>query len=190
MLHHQGLKPTTQPVVNDDYVLMFNGDLFMDLDLNGQSDTDYLVSLFEKSRDESALRAIMGTLRGPYSLVFYNRSLKKLYFARDPMGRNSLLIGSEKGKLFLSSVSCYDLADLSVEVPPIGLFCLDVEKDELSAFPWYDVESHSFYQEQIEILNTKLKRRLHVSDTDKILLQWLKPVQIVSSFNSLLVKKI
>lgn len=157
----------------------------MDLELYGESDTDHLVSLLAKLRKDSDFREVIGTLRGPYSLVYYNRIWKKLYFARDPMGRNSLLIGSVQGRLFLSSACCYNLADHAAEVPPIGLFCVDVINDKLSVCPWYNIISHPFYQEQIDVLNIKLNKRLEVRETENISLSWLELLQLVSPIESI-----
>lgn len=184
VFHHQGLKPTAQPIVKCNFVLLFNGDLFMDLNLNGQSDTDHLAFLLDNITDESDLRKVIGTLRGPYSLIYYNRTWKKLFFVRDGMGRNSLLIGSVNGNFFVSSVCCYDLADCVAEVPPIGLYCFNVNNNELSVSPWYDTESHPFYEEQIEILNSKIKRSLLVRGGETIFLPWLNLLQIVRHCSS------
>lgn len=153
----------------------------MDLNLNGQSDTDYLVSLLDSVKDESNLKDVIGTLKGPYSFIYYNRAWKKLYFLRDSMGRNSLLVGFYQGSFFVSSVCCYDLADYIAEVPPIGMFCYNLDNSGLSVTPWYDTGSHPFYEEQIDTLSRILQRCL-VKEDETILLPWLNFLQIVSSF--------
>ncbi|XP_063700187.1 asparagine synthetase domain-containing protein CG17486 [Culicoides brevitarsis] len=179
VLHHQGLEPTIQPVVTENFVLLFNGDLFMDLQLDGQSDTDYLKSLLEEVKDENSLKKIFESLRGPYSLILYHKKWKKLYFARDPMGRNSLIIGKINDKVIISSICCYDLADFCMEVPPIGLFSVNLaENGDFSVFPWYETTSHEFYQEQIDVFNTKLKQNLTVFDEKKIILPWLECLEV------------
>uniref|UniRef100_A0A336LXQ2 CSON009715 protein n=1 Tax=Culicoides sonorensis TaxID=179676 RepID=A0A336LXQ2_CULSO len=180
VLHHQGTKPTKQPVINEKYVLLFNGDLFMNLDLaDGRSDTDYLASMINEIQTEHDLYCLLGSLKGPYSLIYYNRGMEKLYFARDPMGRNSLLIGSVHGELVISSVCSYDLAESFMEVPPIGLYCFNINTNELSVVTWYDTNSHSFYQQQINLLLEKVKKPVEINQQEKIHLNWLKPIQIV-----------
>jgi asparagine synthetase B (glutamine-hydrolysing) len=79
-------------------------------------------------------------IKGPFSFVYYNKSSKILYFARDRFGRHSLLfkISNDLKSLLLTSVAVKALKNI-MELPSIGIFMvnLNYEKIQLSCIPWY-----------------------------------------------------
>lgn len=106
VLWQQGSCPTTQPLECDDFVLLFNGDLFMEREDREESDTYFLyLTLMDNSDNEFAFLDTFKSLRGPYSIIIWHKKFQKVYFARDPLGRNSLLIGMDNsGLVYLTSV--------------------------------------------------------------------------------------
>jgi len=75
----------------------------------------------KESRDLSV--DIFDSLEGPYAFVLLDNRTKTVYFARDPLGRRSLLIhrpSQNEPYLLLASVSCgykaaYEFEELSTE---------------------------------------------------------------------------
>ncbi|KAI6031922.1 asparagine synthase-domain-containing protein [Pisolithus microcarpus] len=97
------------------------GDVFEGLNINSEeNDGVKLFSRFRLDCTPDSVPGLLGNVEGPYAFVFYDSSSEKLYFARDPLGRRSLLIHKPSPLfpyLLLSSVS---------ELRTEGIFCLDV----------------------------------------------------------------
>lgn len=150
VLWQQGRQACVQPVESDDAVMLFNGDLYMEFD-GDKSDTEHLFELIEKSQNEDELLSIFKDIIGPFSIICFFRS--KLYFARDSLGRNSLIIGKHEDGIFLSSVVDPENEALeSLELPPLGIFTIDLTTKELCLFPYQDLK-HQHNLEQLELLN-------------------------------------
>ncbi|KAH6883035.1 asparagine synthase-domain-containing protein [Alternaria rosae] len=80
---------------------------------------------------EASMRGVielLSVVRGPYALVFYDASHKRIYYGRDCLGRRSLLQNSTPdGTLVLSSV-CDDASGESwAEVEADGIYVVDLE---------------------------------------------------------------
>lgn len=69
----------------------------------------------------------MTSVKGPYSIIYYDSKEQVLWVGRDPIGRVSLLWKINEEKLIITSVGHKDIADLE-EVPAIGLFKFDLNK--------------------------------------------------------------
>jgi hypothetical protein len=70
---------------------------------------------------------LLSVVRGPYALVFYDASNKRIYYGRDCLGRRSLLQKSTPdGTLVLSSVCDNASGDFWTEVEADGIYVLDV----------------------------------------------------------------
>ncbi|KAF8922342.1 asparagine synthase-domain-containing protein [Mucidula mucida] len=90
------------------------------------------VRLFDMSSDSTVeeLRDLFGSVEGPYAFVFYVKSTNQLLFARDPLGRRSLLIHKPTPSnpyFMLASVACgasdgYSFQDISTE----HIYCLSL----------------------------------------------------------------
>ncbi|KAG1885677.1 asparagine synthase-domain-containing protein [Suillus subluteus] len=118
-LRLRGDEPIVQPHQQDGDVFCWNGEVFEGLDATYTA---------HSAMDD--LPSLLGRIEGPYAFVYYHAESQKLYFARDPLGRRSLLI--HKPSVFnpyflLASVSVgddqgYVMEELSTD----GIFCLDV----------------------------------------------------------------
>ncbi|GAA5843113.1 hypothetical protein JCM9279_001866 [Rhodotorula babjevae] len=91
VLHMRGDNLTTQPLVRDGDVFLWNGEVFDGLEVSphendGQKLFDQ-IQHYGPSRFFAAIRDV----EGPYAFVFYQASTERIYFARDPLGRRSLL---------------------------------------------------------------------------------------------------
>ncbi|KAJ7169626.1 asparagine synthase-domain-containing protein [Mycena filopes] len=130
-LRLRGVNPIVQPHEEDGNVFCWNGEIFggMDIaleendgvklfrDLTGLSTVDEVATLF-------------GSIEGPYAFAYYHAASHRLFFARDPLGRRSLLIHkpSDKNPYFLlASVSsgpdtCCEFEEISTEY----IYCLEL----------------------------------------------------------------
>lgn len=99
----------------------------------------------EKLDSEVELLSLLSSIEGPFAFIFYKAATNKIWFARDCLGRRSLLWQrSEHGPFMLSSVAKAD-QDWE-EVPAHGIYCIDLEstaRSELEAcnksvklYPW------------------------------------------------------
>ncbi|KAI4704459.1 hypothetical protein J4E81_001525 [Alternaria sp. BMP 2799] len=71
---------------------------------------------------------LLSVVRGPYALVFYDASHKRIYYGRDCLGRRSLLQKSTSdGTLVLSSVCDNASGESWAEVEADGIYVVDVE---------------------------------------------------------------
>ncbi|KAF8634020.1 hypothetical protein AX15_001188 [Amanita polypyramis BW_CC] len=75
---------------------------------------------------------LLGTIEGPYAFAFYHKASQKLYFARDPLGRRSLLIHRptlSQPFLMLASVSVGADQSYALEELDTGyVYCLDTQR--------------------------------------------------------------
>lgn len=94
----------TQPVESETHALLFNGDMFNNL--NELSDTKWIFNKFSSADNENMLTNCFKDIQGPYSIIFYDKLKGSIYFARDPLGRNSLLIENNNEHFRILSTSC------------------------------------------------------------------------------------
>lgn len=154
VLWQQGSEACVQPVESDDIVLLFNGDLYLNC-LNGVdgSDTEFLFELISKARTEEELLNIFSTITGPFSIICFFKT--KLYFARDSLGRNSMILGKHREAIFLTSVADPSGDSIeAIELPPLGVFSIDMSTKKAKLFPYQDLNAHPHNLSQLELLNT------------------------------------
>ncbi|KAI0249563.1 asparagine synthase-domain-containing protein [Lactifluus subvellereus] len=124
-LRLRGDAPVAQPHIHEiGDILCWNGEIFEGLDIRPEeNDGIKLSSAMSRLEGTSAIVQLLGTLEGPYAFVYYHRQSKRLFFARDPLGRRSLLVhwpSRELPYLLLASVAIgtndgYHLTELSTE---------------------------------------------------------------------------
>lgn len=123
----------TQPHLKAGNILCWNGEIFdgMPISLN-ENDGVVLMDALSELDDPDAIPKWLGNIEGPYAFVFYHRASQRLYFARDPLGRRSLLVHTPTPTapyLLLTSVSAgaspaYALEELDTDY----IYCLDIRK--------------------------------------------------------------
>ncbi|KAJ8682475.1 hypothetical protein QAD02_018267 [Eretmocerus hayati] len=156
VLWMQGSKPTPQPIVDiDGNVLLWNGDVFGGNLFNRDAcDTDSVSSALRNSTD---IPSTLRTINGPFSVIYYQKSSKKLYFARDRFGRHSLLfrVNHDCNNLLLTSVSVKEVHDI-MELPAIGIFSanLDSTSLEVECSPWF--QPNDWFTEKLSDLQKQL----------------------------------
>jgi len=145
VLHMQGDKMSSQPVAlhataepssEPTAYLSWNGELYdIASTSGGVSDTAYVASCVSRALASpcpaSALGSAMGQWQGPWSALIVDMAARRIWFARDCVGRRSLLLSRGQGSLCLSSVA--DQADTpsparsdAAEVDPGVLFSIEL----------------------------------------------------------------
>lgn len=138
VLHMRGGEhgpPTKQPFVGegpDGDVLLFNGEIFDGLKVciryacprhdsltfwhltcsnqvpPGSNDGQTLFNLLQKEGATNFV-SVIRSIEGPYALVYYQADHRRVYFARDPLGRRSLVMHyptKRNSTIYLSSCAC------------------------------------------------------------------------------------
>ncbi|XP_022222009.2 asparagine synthetase domain-containing protein CG17486-like [Drosophila obscura] len=147
VLWQQGESIQKQPVIEGDCVLLFNGDLYNLEKPDSMSDTLWLAKRLSECHCDEEILAVLKELEGPYCLILYTNQM--LYFARDALGRNSLIIEHNQQGFHLLSTSFYSGIDelSTLELPPLGLYKLKI--DTLSScvlFPWQTLNEYTHHQ--------------------------------------------
>ncbi|THH31989.1 hypothetical protein EUX98_g2193 [Antrodiella citrinella] len=103
-LHLRGNEHISQPHRNDNgHVLCWNGEILIT-----ENDGLKLFDLLRTTRSAEEFRDVLATIEGPYAIVYYHPILRRIFFARDPLGRRSLLIhlpNASNPSIILTSVS-------------------------------------------------------------------------------------
>ncbi|GLB36358.1 putative asparagine synthase [Lyophyllum shimeji] len=132
-LRLRGEGAVVQPHEKDDDVLCWNGEIFDGMDISPEENDG--ARLFEQLRrldTPGQIRDLFASIEGPYAFVYYQASSQRLFFARDPLGRRSLLIHKPSPAspyFLLASVSAgadprYEFDELSTE----HIYCLDIHR--------------------------------------------------------------
>ncbi|KAJ7597253.1 asparagine synthase-domain-containing protein [Mycena floridula] len=132
-LRLRGNEPVTQPHRRDGNVLCWNGEIFEGLNIHPhENDGTRLFDALCNCDTAKQLQALFESLEGPYAFVFYHMASQCLFFARDPLGRRSLLLHKPtptNAYIFLASVSSgIDTAYSFTEVDSDGIFCLHLDQ--------------------------------------------------------------
>ncbi|KAI0561866.1 Asparagine synthase [Gracilaria domingensis] len=131
-------------LVEGDNRLLYNGELYGGIHV-GENDSDtetLLAHLNDKTSNQPLVPESLDMLKGPWAIIYWHAMSKRLYFARDCIGRRSLLMHVIPGKkLILSSVAPEHDASGFVEVPPAGVAYIDVSG--VPEFGLYKREPHS-----------------------------------------------
>ncbi|KAI0095300.1 asparagine synthase-domain-containing protein [Irpex rosettiformis] len=133
-LRLRGYQNVSQPHRDDQgNIMCWNGEIFEGLEVAPEENDG--VKLFDTLRNLETVqdvRTALGKIEGPYAIVFYHAKTRKLLFARDPLGRRSLLVHKptqEHPYLILASVSAgTDPLYAFDELSTIGFFVLDIER--------------------------------------------------------------
>lgn len=116
-------------------------------------------------------------IHGPYSLVYLNGKSNELFFIRDSLGRQTLLLGKAPDYLWLTSVADNSSPDFKfIELPPLGLYRikLDAKIESVDLFLWQDINKHEIYQQQLINVQNCLGAKVNVQN-EWIYPRWLGP---------------
>ncbi|XP_026465159.1 asparagine synthetase domain-containing protein CG17486 [Ctenocephalides felis] len=140
VLWQQGDSLTSQPVQTSRGILLFNGDVFggkFKSVQNGKSDTEVIKDYLDCYGD---VVDVFSCIEGPFSFIYFDKDRDELYFGRDRTGRHSLLCVSGDDEFVVTSVSSCFLSH-TVEVPAVGIFCLNLAQYNLQLNPWTNIDT-------------------------------------------------
>ncbi|XP_065365827.1 asparagine synthetase domain-containing protein CG17486 [Calliphora vicina] len=155
VLWHQGIELCIQPVESESHLLLFNGDIFNinNFELQGKSDSEWIFEKLSNAMDEVELINCFKAIEGPYSIIFYDKVNRNIYFARDSLGRNSLIIENNNEHFRLLSTACItNIENNTMELPPLGIYKIN-ENDFQGCclFPWRTPDEYCHvHLEQLE----------------------------------------
>ena len=144
-----------QPVSSNHGILAFNGEIF-NSNLH-QNDTLYLSSTLSKSTTIEDVVEILSSLQGPFALVYYIKHLNCLVFAKDLLGRRSLLwnINDIKSSFVITSVGDSNCTWENVDVG-INVIYLNNLNDKKS------LKNHIKNFEFTNFVNTRLNKSIDI----------------------------
>ncbi|KAK7463808.1 hypothetical protein VKT23_007146 [Stygiomarasmius scandens] len=134
-LRLRGNFPVVQPHQKDGNVLCWNGEIFDGIDIaTEENDGVELFKILCALNETEEIRDAFARIEGPYAFVFYHAASQKLFFARDPLGRRSLLFhrpSSQNPYLLLASVSVGNDQRYNFEEVPTGtIHVVDISRLE------------------------------------------------------------
>ncbi|XP_059049849.1 asparagine synthetase domain-containing protein CG17486 isoform X2 [Achroia grisella] len=135
VLWMQGSELTSQPIENEYGFFLYNGDIFDESWDASINDTQVIVKKLSRAKnDPEDIVKELKTLKGPFSIIYYDKVNHNLYFTRDRIGRNSLLVHKNESSLVFSSVlgRKYDC----IEVPSTYIYMLNIKTKELMSMSW------------------------------------------------------
>ncbi|XP_019252450.1 PREDICTED: asparagine synthetase domain-containing protein 1 isoform X2 [Nicotiana attenuata] len=124
-LQLRGINPIVQPLMDvSGNILVYNGEIFGGIQMSSDSnDTEILMQhlglcyshissthneIHTSGERQSSVPELLSRIKGPWALIYWQSSSKKLWFGRDALGRRSLLVHwptKEDPRFLLSSVS-------------------------------------------------------------------------------------
>eukprot|EP00879_Flechtneria_rotunda_P011431 GHRR01011941.1.p1 GENE.GHRR01011941.1~~GHRR01011941.1.p1 ORF type:complete len:860 (+),score=375.52 GHRR01011941.1:91-2670(+) len=115
LLQLRGSIPATSPLQDKQgNILCFNGEIFGGLEIAPNSnDGKCLLMAMGEAQSANEVPQLLSKLRGPWSLIYWQANTCTLWFARDWLGRRSLLMG-QTGNQPQAHIPCFVLTS----VPP------------------------------------------------------------------------
>ncbi|KZP32325.1 hypothetical protein FIBSPDRAFT_1020784 [Athelia psychrophila] len=124
-LRLRGEFPVVQPHQIGSNLFCWNGEV-----LPNENDGIKLMEAVEALSEVERLPELLGSVEGPYAFVYYHHASQRLFYARDPLGRRSLLVHeptTEEPYFFLSSTpSASSVSYEMQELPTKNIYCLDL----------------------------------------------------------------
>ncbi|KAF7280201.1 hypothetical protein GWI33_006305 [Rhynchophorus ferrugineus] len=144
----QGKNLTPQPLEDSESIFIYNGDIFNGFDeatQNNFGDTKLFHNFLKENIKNDTLDELY-KVNGPYAFIYLDKAKKKLYFGRDIFGRRSLLLGKNKegDTLILTSVAKRKTEFDFIEVPSVGTFCYDIQKNRFEVYCWQHKNKNYF----------------------------------------------
>ena len=117
---------TPQPIVDDDIVLIINGEIFNWKELSEeleypckQSDCEIIIGLYKKYiREKLDFKAFFEKINGQFSFILYDKGLGKIFVSRDHIGITPMYYGYTRDKM----VFCSEMKGLTSFIENIQIF--------------------------------------------------------------------
>lgn len=153
VLHMRG-SLTPQPLQDvRGNLLLWNGEVFGGLAVEPEeNDTEVILGHLSACKSPSDVLSVLGQVKGPWAIIYYQKEENCIWFGRDFFGRRSLLWSweSDASSFTLTSVSSRspDLGSSAcLEVPAVGIYRVDLkspsqrESLNVEVYPWSDLDS-------------------------------------------------
>ncbi|CAD8046234.1 unnamed protein product [Paramecium primaurelia] len=115
LLHMRGDQDTLikQPLIKEQFILQYNGEIY---NINpDESDTIFLMNRLQQANSIHDIKNLLQQLNGDYSLIFQDLSQQKIYIAKDPFGKRSMLLSFINEGFILSSQALQKNIPLEIE---------------------------------------------------------------------------
>ncbi|XP_044746297.1 asparagine synthetase domain-containing protein CG17486 [Coccinella septempunctata] len=175
----QGNKLTKQPIIENDHILLYNGDIFNDENENQRNaygDTKLFLDYF---KSDQSLCSLFNT-NGPFSFICLDKTKSILHIGRDKYGRRSLLLGkSNEGEIIVTSVAKRTSSYKFIELPSLGILSFNFKTQIVTLKPWYreNVNSCSKIREIEIFLGKNLNVEEPISDS-LFIKDFIEPTEI------------
>ncbi|XP_026757296.2 asparagine synthetase domain-containing protein CG17486 [Galleria mellonella] len=137
VLWTQGPNFVSQPVENDCGIFLYNGDIFDESWDGNMNDTEVIVAKLTRANNiPKDIVTQLKSLKGPFSIIYYDKYNHNLYFTRDRIGRNSLLVHKNDTSLVFSNVLGRKYK--CIEVPSTYIYVLNIKTNRLKSISWND----------------------------------------------------
>lgn len=127
-----------QPLVDDRFIIQFNGELYNDEISEGMNDVEYMHGLLRKEQNTDIIKTIC-CLKGEFAYTVVDKVENKVYFGKDILGRKSLCFSICNGEELLVS-SCPpwhgQVRKQFIECENSKVYCYDISKGELTVIPF------------------------------------------------------
>ncbi|XP_074641083.1 asparagine synthetase domain-containing protein 1-like [Tubulanus polymorphus] len=175
VLHFRG--PLTSQPISDGKgnTLLWNGEIFGGIQIPAeQNDTKVLFEMLSHCKSDGEILEIFGLIKGPWSFIYYQAELKRIWFGRDYFGRRCLLWHRP-----VDNHDCFILSSIKVgswdweEIPVDGIYYLDSDM-KVHLFPWRKCEStrvepvHGSTVSPSELIYEKLTVPLHIHPFNRL----------------------
>ncbi|KAJ6574847.1 asparagine synthase-domain-containing protein [Mycena capillaripes] len=135
-LRLRGSDPVVQPHERNGNIFCWNGEIFGGIEIaREENDGVKLFHTLSALDTVEQVANLFGSVEGPYAFVYYHASSERVFFARDPLGRRSLLVHKPSATnpyFLLSSVSIGSVPSYEFqELPTEYVYCVEL-RDLLS----------------------------------------------------------
>jgi len=115
-----------QPIIDDDIILIINGEIFNWKELSKeldypckQSDCEIIIGLYKRYiRENSDFKTFYKKINGQFSFVLYDKGLDKLFVSRDHIGITPMYYGCTEDKILF----CSEMKGLTSFIENIKIF--------------------------------------------------------------------
>ncbi|KAI3404519.2 hypothetical protein KGF56_002711 [Candida oxycetoniae] len=162
---------TKQPIVKDQFVLQFNGELYNEQCLES-NDTQFIMDLLhlklnEKTKRRSAILSTLSELNGEWAIILVDLVDEKVYFGRDPIGKRSLCFEQTPGQILISSNSSIGFQECRNEIYEYDINSCGLSSHKVATVtpqPFETLESGADEEESIlvEELYKRLKKSVKI----------------------------
>jgi len=122
----QDIREGHQPFIYQNYVIIFNGEIYnhlalrknLDANFKTSSDTETLLHLYLKYKEN-----MFKYIDGMFAFVIYDKNKKELFIARDRAGKKPLYIYQKNNKFgFSSEINIFKFLDLTINEDDINIY--------------------------------------------------------------------